>query len=116
MKQKYYFIGLFLFSFFVVPSTYADESDFDIVCQYFQQLDKLSDLETMTNMQRNDFILDKINKNLPQTSNAGATWIAIDSADPEVRYELFKSAAESVLSRQWQCSAMLKLSPKTGEF
>lgn len=116
MIKKYYFIGLFFFAFFVGPSAHADKSDFDNVCKYFEQLDKLADVETMSNMQRNDYIIDKINKNLPQTSNARAAWIAIDSAAPEVRYDLFKSAAESVLNKQWQCSAMLKWTQKTGEF
>ena len=92
------------------------KSDFDNVCQYFEQLDKLADVETLSNMQRNDFIIDKIDKSLPETSNARVSWIAIDSAIPEVRYELFKSAAESVLNKQWQCSAMLKWAAKTGEF
>lgn len=116
MIKKYYFIGLFLFAFFVSPSAHANESDFDNVCQYFESLDKLADVETMSNIQRNNFIIDKIDKSLPQTSNARAAWVAIGSAVPEVRYELFKSAAESVLNKQWQCSAMLKWSPKTGAF
>lgn len=114
--KKIYFIGFFLFALFVGPSAHAEKSDFDNVCQYFEQLDKLNDVGNMSNMQRNDFIINKIDKSLPQTSNARAAWLAIDSAVPEVRYELFKSAADSVLGKQWECSAMLKWATKTGEF
>ncbi len=116
MMKKYYFIGLFLFVIFTGCSAQVNKSDFDNVCQYFEQLDNLADVEALSNMQRNDFIIDKIDKGLPEKSSARVSWIAIDSAVPEVRYELFKSAAESVLNKQWQCSAMLKWAAKTGEF
>lgn len=116
MIKKYYLIGLIFFASFAATSAQAEQSDFDAVCQYFEQLAKLGNVATLSNIQRNDFIIDKISKNLPQTSNARAAWVAIDSAVPEMRYELFKSAAESVLNKQWQCSTMEKWGPKTGEF
>ena len=116
MKKKYYFIGLFLLTFFTGCSAQADKSDFDNVCEFFEQLDKQTDVETLSNMQRNDFIFNKIDKDLPETSNARVLWVAIDSAVPEERYELFKSAVESVLNKQWQCAAMSKWAPTTGEF
>ena len=70
----------------------------------------------MTNIQRNEIILSNINKNLPESSNARVAWIAIDSAVPEERYELFQSAAESVLNRRWECEDMKRWALKTGEF
>ena len=111
-----YFIGLFLIPIFTGCSAQADKSDFDNVCELFEQLDKQTDVETLSNTQRNDFIIAEIDTNLPETSDARVAWVAIDSAVPEMRYELFKSAAESVLNKQWQCAAMSKWAPKTGEF
>lgn len=116
MKKNIFLIELILIFNIMISSAQADESNFDYVCQYFEQLDKLATVETMSNIQRNKFILDKINRNLHQTSNARAAWMAIDSAVADIRYELFKSAAESVINTQWQCSAMLTWASKTGEF
>ncbi len=107
---------LFSLSLFFSAGSYASEKEFDQVCNYFDQLDKLSNVNSMSNTQRNDFINNKISKNLAETSNARAAWIAIDSAVAELRYELFQSAAESVINKPWQCPSMQKWAAKTGEF
>ena len=99
-----------------MASSYASENDFDMLCQYFVQMDKLNNVEGMTNTQRNDYIIKQITEKLPKTSNARASWLAIDSATPEMRYELVISSAESVLKKKWQCLAMQKWSHLTGEF
>ena len=94
----------------------AGNTDFDAVCEYFEKLNKLPNVNAMSNTERNAFILDSIESNLPMSSNARAAWTAIDSAVAEQRYELFRSAAESVLNRPWACDAMHKWAVKTGEF
>lgn len=53
------------------------------------------------NIERNDYILTKIYKELPPTSNARAAWEAISLAVENQRYELFLSAAESVGLPEW---------------
>jgi len=94
----------------------AGNSDFDAVCEYFGKLDKLPNVNAMSNTDRNAFIIDSIESNLPKSSNARAAWTAIDSAVAEKHYELFCSAAESVLNKPWKCEAMQKWAAKTGEF
>ena len=103
-------------SILVVIYIQTKENDFDKVCRYFQLLEKESNLEKMTNLERTDFILENINKNLKPSSNARAAWEAISYAVADQRYELYKSATESVLKKKWQCEAMKKLAPITGEF
>lgn len=109
-------IGPFLVTLFISFPSHAAETDFDKVCRYFQQLEQLADVNSMTHQQRNTFILDKITNNLPISSNARAAWEGISYADANQRYELFKSAAESVINVPWSCTAMEKLAAKTGEF
>ncbi|MDH5409145.1 MAG: hypothetical protein OEY00_11100 [Gammaproteobacteria bacterium] len=93
----------------------ANNADFDVVCSYFQSLDTHKGQKAMDHMQRNNFIFEKL-KSLPETSNAKAAWEAVSNAEANQRYELFKSATESVINKTWDCPAMKKLAPVTGEF
>ena len=88
-------------------------SDFDLVCQYFQELEQSDNLMQMSSDQRNSFIFDKININIPN-SNAGASWGAVSHAEPEQRYDIFQMGAEEVLGINWQCKAMKSLADSTG--
>lgn len=97
-------------------SIHAKESDFNKICHYFQLLEKQKNVGKMSIIERNDFILGKINTNLKTNSNARVAWEAIGSADGSLRYELFQSSAESVVKSKWKCKAMKKLAPVTGEF
>ena len=115
VNKYFYSVVFFLLYFALSFSSHAKSEDFDKVCSYFQELEKLVNVNTMTHLQHNDYILGKLN-NIPPASNARVAWEAIASAIPEQRYELYKSSAESVLNQKWQCSAMERLAPKTGEF
>lgn len=109
--------SIIIFSFFLVVSiSNAKDNEFDKVCSYFQALEKEKNVNTLTKYKRNDYILENIYENLKENSNARAAWISIGSAVAEKRYELYKSAAESVLKTKWHCKAMKKLAPITGEF
>ena len=88
-------------------------NDFDMVCQYFQELDKADSESAMSLEQRNKFITDRLNKNLP-SSSATVSWEAVSYAVPGDRYEIFKTGAEAELGKEWNCSAMEKLAPLTG--
>lgn len=88
-------------------------SDFDLVCDYFQELREQKNIDKMTFVQRNGFIEGKITKALPG-SYVKDSWEAISSAVPEDRYEIFKMGAEEVLGLEWSCSAMKILAPITG--
>lgn len=107
---------LILLLFFFGCSVESGKNEFDIVCGYFEELENNSTVNTMTNLQRNDFILNRIIKNLSETSNARNAWEAIGSAEAHQRYILFQSAAESVLNKKWHCDSMERLAHKTGEF
>lgn len=116
MSMKTLYACLLISSVSCGFTTQASENDFDKVCEYFQALAKLDHINSMTKLTRNDFIIKHINKNLKPTSDARVAWEAIGSADASIRYSLYKSSAESVIKRKWQCNAMKKLAPITGEF
>ena len=107
---------LLIGAIFASVTAQAAENDFDKVCGYFNALVKENSVDSMTNIKRNDFILNKTNSYLKPTSNARVAWEAISSADASMRYDLFQSSAESVIKSKWQCEAMKKLAPITGEF
>lgn len=116
MSRTYIFSAVFFILIFSHFTAQAEENDFDKVCRYFQLLEKENNLNKMTNLKRNNFILEKINKNLKPSSNARVAWESIGNAVASLRYELYQSSAESVLNKKWQCDAMKKLAPVTGEF
>lgn len=97
-------------------TTQAKETDFDIVCTYFQELEALPNLAKMNHIQRNEFILSRIHKILPNTSNARAAREPISAVVASQRYYLFKSATESVINHKWDCPAMKRLAYTTGVF
>jgi hypothetical protein len=66
--------------------------------------------------QRNEFIMERIEANLSEKSNTRAGWQAISHAVAEQRYELFKSAADSIQNGDWQCEPMKELAASTGWF
>lgn len=88
-------------------------NDFQAVCTYFQELEKLESVNSLTAEGRNKFIVTLIEKNIP-ASDASISWEAVSYAVAEQRYEIFKMGAESVLKETWDCPAMEKLAPLTG--
>lgn len=116
MNIRYFLVLLPLSSSMLSGCNNVSENDFDKVCGYFQQLEQLPRADTMTHIERNEFILNKISQGLQAESNARVAWEAISYAEKDERYSLFKSAAEDVHSSIWDCPAMEKLAAKTGEF
>jgi hypothetical protein len=88
-------------------------NDFQAVCTYFQELEKLENVNSLTAEERNKFIVALIEKNIP-ASAASISWGAVSYAVAEQRYEIFKMGAESELKETWDCPAMEKLAPLTG--
>lgn len=86
---------------------------FSQVCGYFQELQELKGISEMDYIQRNDFIVEKVTDNIPD-SDATVSWTAVSSAVPEDRYEIFKMGAEEALEVEWECNAMKALAPTTG--
>lgn len=91
------------------------EPDFDIVCNIFSGLEAHPDLESFDQKQRSNFVMTEIQKTLPDTSDARAAWEAISHATPGMRYELFKSAADSSGFKNWECPSMEVLADVIGE-
>lgn len=90
--------------------------DFDMVCGYFGELNAVRNLADMNYEQRNEFIMERIMANLSERSNARVGWEAISSAQSDQRYELFKSAADSIQNGDWHCEPMKELAASTGWF
>ena len=85
------------------------EKDFDLVCDYFNQLEIQLNQKVMTPSEKGNFILEKVMNNLSQESDAAIAWNAIAAAEPSERYNLFVSAAESSGIMNFRCPAMENL-------
>ncbi len=94
----------------------AQQSDFDRVCGYFKGMQKELAKSSMTNKDKAIYITKLVNKNLKVTSPARETFELVMQATAEVRYELYQTSAQEVTKAKWECAAMQKLLPTTGEY
>jgi hypothetical protein len=85
------------------------QSDFDLVCGYFTELESWSKQKVMAGDEKRLFIHAKVVENLPSNSNARIAWETLVVAEPSVIYPLFVQAAESAGEVKWQCPVMEKL-------
>jgi hypothetical protein len=110
------FLRSIAFTFFICFSLVAcaADNDFDIVCHIFKELQNNPDLDKLSDQQRAAFVAQRINKSLDASSAARISWEAVVSAEPEQRYEIYKSGAEEVLNQSWACEPMNKLASTTG--
>ena len=90
-------------------------SDYDQVCEYFDQLQDEISTKTLTPKQRGQFISDRVNKHLGELSHARELWEVIRYAVPEERYEMFKVTAEEQTGKAWECESMRRLISSAGE-
>jgi len=94
----------------------STDKDFDKVCGYFGKLEIEISNRHLSNIERADFISGFVNRELKSDSNAKLAWeLVSNNAVPEDRYELYKTSAESITKKKWQCKAMEKLFPTTGD-
>ena len=106
-----------VFSFFVCFSlaSCAADNDFDTVCSVFKALQASPNLAKLSPQQRQAFVTEHIDKMLDKSSAARISWEAVAAADPDQRYEIFKSGAEDVLGKSWECESMRQLAATAGE-
>lgn len=84
-------------------------SDYDLICQYFGQLDTQLSQQKIEPDKFFEFIDERVEKNLKGENTAKETWKAIVGMNPpEKRYEMFKSVVESVIHKSWECPSMKK--------
>lgn len=95
---------------------HSESNDFDRVCGFFSELASQKNVKTMKHNQRNDFIVERLNKHISASSDARVAWEAVAAAEPGQRYEIYRSGAESVLKLKWRCPAMENLADRTGMF
>lgn len=94
----------------VMSGCARDERDFNLLCDYFKELDSQLEKQELEPEARFAFIHERVINNLSELSNARVAWVAIRNASPESRYELFTEvAAESVGLSNWRCPAMQEL-------
>ena len=85
-------------------------NDFDVMCGYFDGLEKDLLTQKLTADQKFTIINEQVVKNLPTESSAQESWNAVLGFVPiEGRYALFKSAAEATLNKSGQCNSMQAL-------
>jgi hypothetical protein len=90
-------------------------NDFDVICSFFQSLEKELSSSSMSQVQRGNYIKEKIDSALEESSPAKVAWDAISVAVPEQRYDLFKSGTEDALATSWECEPMRKLAETARE-
>jgi hypothetical protein len=61
-----------------------------------------------------NFILDLVDNNLDNMSDAKALWDVVIYARPVEPYEMFKVSVEEQTGKEWNCSSMQKLIVTTG--
>lgn len=93
----------------IVVGCATQPTGFDLVCQYFNDLEKENGLKGMSEDERFVFIDSRIKKNLLADDYAYITWEAL-ILSPEERYSLFSEAAKEVTKREWSCQSMQRLS------
>lgn len=93
----------------IVVGCETQPTGFDLVCQYFNDLEKENGLKGMSEDERFVFIDSRIKKNLLADDYAYITWEAL-ILSPEERYSLFSEAAKEVTKREWSCQSMQRLS------
>lgn len=105
MKIIPYFTLLVLSLIFL--SACDQRNDFDMVCGYFDMLEKEEKLADLTSLQKYNYINELISKNLSTESEARESWNAIVGYVPaEGRYSMYKEAAEASLEKPWQCESI----------
>jgi len=109
-----YFKIILLLVFIPLPVNSAT-NDFDLICNYFEKLDKTLLKKKMTKSQKADFISKLVKDNLDVNSSARKTWEVVLYAVPVERYSMVQSTATELLKTRWQCEVMEKHISMTGE-
>lgn len=84
-------------------------TDFDVVCESFNQLQAQIKSVALNSNERAVFITDRVASNLPAESHARIAWEAIVHGPASERYNLFVETAESSGARGWSCLSMKNL-------
>jgi len=104
IKQLSIFVPLFIVSLVSCDNT---TNDFDLLCGYFDELEKLNSQQEMTADNKFNFINDLVSKNLTEDSAARISFNAIVGYAPaNGRYALYKTTTEEELNKSWQCDSM----------
>jgi hypothetical protein len=108
---------LLAIAFFLILASpaIAVENDFDKVCSYFDKLEVQVTKSTLSKTQKKEYVDALVKKYLQPDSPARQAWEVVLYGAPEVRYELFKTAAEETTRKKWDCKSMEKLLPTTGK-
>lgn len=109
--------AVFLYGLPVVATENAssDEAGYDLICQYFIDLDEVVSKGAVTPVQREQFVSARVNAHIAKQSDPWALWDTIRYAVPEERYEMFKSTVEEITGKAWECKSMEQLISTVGE-
>lgn len=87
-----------------------NKNDFDLVCNYFDSMQKENAVNTLSPDEQYDFINNLIIKNLSANSPATVSFNAVIGYVPvKGRYALYVDAAETTLNKKWSCPSMKTL-------
>ena len=102
------FIAIFtiLFIVFVVSSLLPEkESDFDMICEIFNESLHSQEFVNLSREERLDAINAKIWENI-KTDEAKEILSTVVNAAPDLKYELLKEFIEDVSGKKWNCPTM----------
>jgi len=95
-----------LFIIFVVSSLLPEkESDFDMICEVFNESLNAPEFTKLSREKRLDAINAKIWANI-KTDEAKEILSAVVNAAPDLKYELLKEFIEDESGKKWDCSAI----------
>lgn len=107
---------IILFSMAVLANTAcAQQSDFDVVCGYFESLQAELKKTPMSSKDKAAYISSRVTKTLKADNPAREAFELVLQANEKVRYELYQTSAQEVTKTKWDCAAMQTLLPNTGE-
>ena len=96
-------------SLILLLSSCSKTNDFNTLCSYFDSLAKETSIDSMSPLDKHNFIHERVIRDLNSNSNARVSWEALVNFTPASgRYEMFIEAAKSSSHEAWECASMLK--------
>jgi len=91
----------------------AADNGFDKICLIYENIMTNPAYEKLSMLDKHEKISDEIEQHV-RDIDAIQTYSAVASADPDLKYQLFKQSAEYSLKREWDCEIIKNYQTKKG--
>jgi len=110
MKKILIYIILGFSFIYLLSCTSKDESDFNLICGYFDSLEQDTANHESEPDYKFNYINSRVKAEIPLDHPARIFWDGmINLANAEERYPVFKNGASSQINKSWQCESMERL-------